>query len=1542
MHRIPGGVKRKVRDESRPVKTTDSVSTSLETIGFRDPTYDSNQGTDGFTEYLEELNQTRKSKLQGTRGAKAEKKKARAPEVPLGRKEKRAAYLERLKQNSKKAAAFGYSSRKLQKARVVTWNCDSMRERRRTTAHYLKSRNIQVCLVQETKEDVFVHVNSGEYTYISTAGKRTQASGISGGVGAWIHHSCKIHNYEEVHRNILKVDVEVGGDTTTVSSAYGPQERRRDEEKFWPTFKTMVEGLQNTKRVLIGVDANGRLGKNATSDFNEVGPGAIHDATTANGNKMLKAVEGLGYRVLNTLFKPKPGMPSHTYECAGARGMTIKSQIDFLIGKGFGVGRTGWSVRHCQTDPYLTMNKPSRTHLPVSALLRRIHVHTNTQPPRAEGYAKKLVALAINEEAEDARNAPQEWGQREVLEPEEGETTPETDENAEAEEAALKIEYRKELLEKIAEMGKPKPIGSRSEPQKPDETRRDPHQQRLRRRVHLIVYREETKRIHEENPEDDWEQQAEKVAQLAAVCFPIIKERTRTWHGVPISERTARKHDLLCYAEENLVRVITDSPREDAVFLRIQNLKEDIVNLKNKYEESADEDVQQFYLDRARELEKGSTQERDNKTWHLVQTILKKQKTVNKRKTTHIQGNNDKKCWTPKDKAAAFGEFISDNFTEEQAHKDTDSWWGTTSETQKTSLPDKPHKNSISKKTWDILNDGITIPLIEKAIEIQARNKSDGPDKLAVELFQADAKYWARRLFKVFSNPAELHQLEDGRVAYIFKNKGETYQRTFYRPISVLNAAYKIWASAQTLLMAHVVDDVMSISQAGFRMAHGTRDSLCWNQNVINRVQEKFLSMGYLDLSKAFDRAIRKKIWTRLLRIGCPKAFVAQLRDGHINSHLRPSFEGAIGDKIHVSKGVYQGSPLSPVLFIIYSQAFNLAFEEECEALGLKTVAELSGTPGYPNSQKPWEKVYDVELEFLSDHDKKLRFTAYADDTVLMVSSVEDLKKAILAFERSCDQFGMEVNRDKTEIQTREKLTGLEKTALNQGFLKAKPGVNCVKDNVRLLGAFVNINGYTKPAVTYRLNLARKIWRSLRKPFFQVEKIKMRTRLLVYQALVVSTMMFGMEAFDLSNTDLTALQSFQNVCLRDIYDTESLHIQKHVFGEEVTVPDNVTIQKACQIPSVATRYRWMTVNFATSWVRKANLSTLINKFKFVGELDNPKQAIKGQARGKQINLDEIIKELADRYNTYRRIIIDDHRKTNGEDGWDFDAALLHLKEEGFCNHEKICTLFPGEKMWDPAVIGADFLVANQAFKEEWIKTLDVRIWRGLQRLLLDPRAGKEVIPDDLITKCEYCNEEFRGREGLSTHLSKSDKMAKLADPNCVTCLDQYAKNTRPVQRAGPLIFGGTIRVQQRNARFRELICPWGFATCTPGKANGWWCIVCRRALNATTPCIQKKIQQQADQTEVKRLHLKTTNQEVIPHTKLPVKLSCTNSKKPASCKFPDKTKIWCAHCRKVTGFTPKANTDKNEAKKLAKQAAKQRLGLVGDGGQGANQPQAPN
>ena len=1005
-------------------------------------------------------------------GHKTTSKKADANTT---RKEKKIEYLQQHKRWKKTHAQFG-PRYKNQGLNFMSWNCDSMRYRHRITAQYLDSKNIRIASMQETREADFVYKNQGKYVYISTAAKEAQNGALSGGVGVWIHHSCKIVNYEEVHRNIIKVEVNVQGEHMLVISAYAPQDRKADTERFWSAFKYTLEGCR-AKKILVGIDANGKVGTDAHRDFNEVGPGIIHDKTTQNGHKLLKGIEGLGYKIQNTFFKSKASHPNHTYEKENVGGVPVKTQIDFVITKGFGFDKSGWAVQNCQTAPLLTMNKLNRTHIPILTRLQRIHVHRVKNDRKSNEYDKKTIALAINESAEDQRDAVQVWGKRgrdaeDDYNEEEAEVITEEEKKEKERIKVLEEEFQKELIRILKQAPEDREKSTGFSSVKPN--RKTP-EERAKRKIRLKTFKAETKKIHSEKPDHTWEEQAEKIAELAQVCFPKIKIRQPTWHGVAISEATAKIHEQQCHLEEKLVNTIKYSPHSPTVYLKIQGLKDKIKATRALYEKSADEDVQAFYLERARELERGNTQERDSKAWSLVQTILKKQKTVKKRKTTHIVNNANEKCWTSEKKAEAFGEFIKDNFTEENQNADTNDWWDSVTEKTYAQVQEEPDKNNISRMTRDVLEKGITCQMICHAIKDMARNKADGPDAMAVEIFQTDPQYWAKRLLNIFTNPPELHQLEDGRVAYIFKNKGNTYERTFYRPIAVLNAAYKIWAAAQTMLMAHVIDDIMSITQAGFRLAHGTRDALCRNQNIINRVQEKLLSIGYLDMSKAFDKAIRKKIWERLIKVGCPKSFVAQLRDGHINSHLRPSFEGTTGAKILVTKGVYQGSPLSPVLFIIYSQAFNLLFEEECINRGLHPI-EVSTTKRWPASQKPWEKVYDAELEWLSKKDKTIRFTAYADDTVLPTKSLKDLKIAITAFEEACAQYGMEINKDKTEVQTREHLNEQERTELNQGFLKAKPEVDRVSDNVRILGAYSNINGFTKPAVDYRMNIARKTW----------------------------------------------------------------------------------------------------------------------------------------------------------------------------------------------------------------------------------------------------------------------------------------------------------------------------------------------------------------------------------------------------------------------------------------------------------------------------------
>ena len=74
--------------------------------------------------------------------------------------------------------------------------------------------------------------------------------------------------------------------------------------------------------------------------------------------------------------------------------------------------------------------------------------------------------------------------------------------------------------------------------------------------------------------------------------------------------------------------------------------------------------------------------------------------------------------------------------------------------------------------------------------------------------------------------------------------------------------------------------------------------------------------IGLIGLSKAFDMVDRGMLWHQLLTAGRPRTFVKHLKDGHENHRVVPFYAGSLGDAVKIARGVPQGSPLSPVLFV--------------------------------------------------------------------------------------------------------------------------------------------------------------------------------------------------------------------------------------------------------------------------------------------------------------------------------------------------------------------------------------------------------------------------------------------------------------------------------------------------------------------------------------------------------------------------------------------------------------------------------------------------
>ena len=90
-----------------------------------------------------------------------------------------------------------------------------------------------------------------------------------------------------------------------------------------------------------------------------------------------------------------------------------------------------------------------------------------------------------------------------------------------------------------------------------------------------------------------------------------------------------------------------------------------------------------------------------------------------------------------------------------------------------------------------------------------------------------------------------------------------------------------------------------------------------------------------MDLSVAFDCVNRKLMWATLYKTGVPIDTINHIRQGHQNTTLRCKDNIKYGPKIKNSIGVFRGSALSALLFIIYLDDVIQDYQAMNDAQGL-------------------------------------------------------------------------------------------------------------------------------------------------------------------------------------------------------------------------------------------------------------------------------------------------------------------------------------------------------------------------------------------------------------------------------------------------------------------------------------------------------------------------------------------------------------------------------------------------------------------------------
>ncbi|KAL9986830.1 hypothetical protein ACROYT_G001034 [Oculina patagonica] len=298
----------------------------------------------------------------------------------------------------------------------------------------------------------------------------------------------------------------------------------------------------------------------------------------------------------------------------------------------------------------------------------------------------------------------------------------------------------------------------------------------------------------------------------------------------------------------------------------------------------------------------------------------------------------------------------------------------------------------LNAEERDSLEYDFTFEELKEALGSFSDNKTPGEDGFTKEFYESFYDLIWRDLLNSYNAAFQSGSLfisqRRGIITLIPKADGDLSELSNWRPISLLNIDYKILTKALAKRIEQYLPKLINSDQTGFVKGRYIGQNIRLLSDVMEYLNANKTSglLLFIDFEKAFD-SLEWDFIVKALNVfnfgPNVKRWISIFYNGVQSAVINGGF---LTNYFNISRGVRQGCPLSPLLFILAAELLAAKIRQEPSCRGVS----------------------------LPD-DQEVKISQFADDTTIITKNVESLKPYLQILDCFGIISGLKLNKKKTK-----------------------------------------------------------------------------------------------------------------------------------------------------------------------------------------------------------------------------------------------------------------------------------------------------------------------------------------------------------------------------------------------------------------------------------------------------------------------------------------------------------------------------------------------